>query len=161
MVMEIQRLSLDEAARLRSIQLAALHDAPQAFGTTFQTAVRLSTNTWLYQLQIFPTFVAVVDGIDSGMVRSARNSNDVSSAYLISLWVAPQARRLGVGSMLIDTVVAWGRSVGYARLLLEVAEKNGHAISLYTGKGFKPTGQTRALPPPREHIKEQEMELLL
>ncbi|MEM9486334.1 MAG: GNAT family N-acetyltransferase, partial [Cyanobacteria bacterium P01_F01_bin.116] len=86
-----------------------------------------------------------------------------------SLWVAPKARGLGIGQALIETVVAWARLETYARLVLEVAEENGAAlakpllrrIALYTRKGFKPTGQTRILPPPRDHIKEQEMVLVL
>lgn len=157
--MEIQQLSLEESTRLRSIRLAALQDAPQAFETTFQTAVTFPPEGWQQQLQRLPTFVAVVDGVDSGMVRGAPHSEDSSSAYLISLWVAPQARRLGIGQELIDAVVGWARSEGFARLVLDVGENNVNAIALYTRKGFKPTGQTGTLPPPRNHIKEQEMVL--
>ena len=71
MTMGIQRLSLDECARLRAIRLIALQDAPQAFETTFQTAVAFPPESWQRQLQNLPTFVAVVDGVDSGMVRGA------------------------------------------------------------------------------------------
>ena len=89
------------------------------------------------------------------------HSDEPSSAYLLSLWVAPKARGLGIGQALIEAVVTWASSEKYARLVLEVAEENGPAISLYTRKGFKPTGQTKTLPPPRDHIKEQEMVLVL
>lgn len=163
--MEIQRLTLDEVERLRAIRLAALQDAPQAFETTFQMAVTLSSESWLQQLQALPTFVAVINNVDSGMVRGAPHSDNATWADLISLWVAPQARRLGVGQALIDAVVGWARSEEYVRLVLEVGEGNGNAltepllgrIALYTHKGFKPTGQTKKLAPPRDHIKEQEM----
>ncbi|MEM9487343.1 MAG: GNAT family N-acetyltransferase, partial [Cyanobacteria bacterium P01_F01_bin.116] len=123
--MEIQRLSLDDYARLRSIRLTALQNAPQAFETTFQTAVAFPPESWQRQLQNLPTFVAVVDGVDSGMVRGAPHSDEPSSAYLLSLWVAPKARGLGIGQALIETVVAWARLETYARLVLEVAEENG------------------------------------
>ncbi|MEM7063466.1 MAG: GNAT family N-acetyltransferase [Cyanobacteria bacterium P01_B01_bin.77] len=158
-MIEIQRLSLDEVERLRAIRLNALQDAPQAFETTFQTAIALPPENWRQQLQRLPTFVAVVDGVDSGMVRGVPHSD--GAAYLISLWVAPQARKRGVGQTLIDAVVGWAHSEGVARLILEVGESNGNAIALYTRKGFKPTGQTRNLAPPRDHIKEQEMALEL
>lgn len=160
-MIEIQRLNPDEVARLRAIRLAALQDAPQAFETTFQTAVNLPLESWQQQLQMLPTFVAVIDGVDSGMVRGAPHSDDASWAYLISLWVAPRARRLGIGQTLIDAVVAWASSEGYVRLVLEVGEGNKNAIALYTRKGFQPTGQTRNLAPPRDHIKEREMALKL
>lgn len=150
---------MNECARLRSIRLTALQDAPQAFETTFQTAVTFPFESWQQQLQNLPTFVAVVNDVDSGMVRGAPHPDDPNSAYLISLWVAPKARGLGIGQALIEVVVAWAGSEKYARLVLEVAEANGSAISLYIRIGFKPTGQTRTLAPPRDHIREQEMVL--
>lgn len=160
-MIEIQQLSPDEGERLRAIRLTALQDAPQAFDSTFQQMVTLSPESWLKQLRILPTFVAVVDGVDSGMVRGAPNSDDDGSAYLISLWVAPQARGLGVGEALIDAVIVWARAEGYSQLLLDAGIENRPAVALYTRKGFKPTGKMGHLPPPRDHVKEQEMALEL
>ena len=160
-MMEIQQLNLNEVERLRTIRLAALQDAPQAFTSTFQQMESLPPEGWLNQLRMLSTFVAVVDGVDSGMVRGAPSSDDDSSAYLISLWVAPQARGLGVGDALIDAVVTWARSEGYTRLLLDAGIENRPAVALYSRKGFKPTGQLGHLPPPRDYVKEQEMALEL
>ena len=160
-MIEIQQLKPDESERLRTIRLAALQDAPQAFDSTFQQMVTLSPEGWLRQLQTLPTFVGVVAGADSGMARGAPYSNDDSSASLISLWVAPKARGLGVGEALINAVAAWARSEGYVQLFLDVGIENASAVALYTRKGFKPTGKTGHLPPPRDHVKEQEMVLEL
>jgi len=160
-MIDIQQLSLDDVERLRAIRLTALQDAPQAFTTTFQQMEALSPEGWLKQLTSLTTFVAVVDGIDSGMVRGTPNPDDDSSADLISLWVAPQARGRGVGEALIDAVITWARSEGYTRLVLEAGIENRSAVALYTRKGFKPTGKMGHLPPPREHVKEQEMVLEL
>lgn len=103
----------------------------------------------------------MVDGVDSGMVRGAPNTDNDTSAYLISLWVASQARGRGVGEALIDAVVDWARSEGYAQLVLEAGIENRPAVALYKRKGFKPTGKMGHLPPPREYVKEQEMVLEL
>lgn len=95
------------------------------------------------------------------MVRGARHDQQDDTAYLISMWVAAEARRLGVGSALIDAVVGWARGEGFQRLLLDVAEGNAAAMALYADKGFVPTGVVGTLPAPRTHIREIQMGLVL
>ena len=158
-MLEIQRLSLNEGERLRQLRLASLEDAPDAFSSTFQEAVVLPKDLWFQQLQALPTFVAVLNGVDSGIVRSSPHLENADVAYLISMWVAPTARGQGVGDALIDAVIDWARSSSYTRLLLDVGNNNSFAITLYKRKGFKTTGMTSCLPPPREQIQEQEMSL--
>jgi len=102
-----------------------------------------------------------MDGSDVGMVRGAPDDDDAQAAWLISMWVAPDARRSGIGGRLIDAVVAWARELGATRVFLDVADRNAPAIALYQSKGFRPTGQSNAMPPPREHIVEHQLELRL
>ncbi|MBT9311012.1 GNAT family N-acetyltransferase [Leptothoe kymatousa] len=156
-----QRLNAGDVERLRQIRLLALKDAPDAFSTTFQDAFVWPRDSWVRQLQKLPTFVAVVDGADSGMVRGALHSEKINEAYLLSLWVAPHARGQGVGQGLINAVIDWMRSEGCQRLVLDVGEHNAGVIALYQRMGFKPTGITKPMPPPREHILEFEMALEL
>ena len=158
-MLELQRLKVDEGKRLRKLRLASLKDAPDAFGSTFQEVAARPRDSWREQLQALPTFVAVLDDVDSGIVRSSPHSEQANVAYLLSLWVAPHARGQGIGEALIDAVVDWGRAEGYARLVLDVGNSNHLAIALYERKGFKPTGVTGHLPPPREQILEHEMAL--
>ena len=77
------------------------------------------------------------------------------------MWVAPEARRKGVGGALVDAVIEWARSAGVKRLLLDVADNNAPAIALYIQKGFQPNGEVSTFPPPREHIREHQRELRL
>jgi ribosomal protein S18 acetylase RimI-like enzyme len=77
------------------------------------------------------------------------------------MWVAPEYRRQGVGSRLIDTVIDWARAQGFSRLALDVADHNSAAVELYARHGFAPTGETASLPPPRAHIREHRRALLL
>src|SRR5262245_33108331 len=72
-----------------------------------------------YQLE---TFVATEGGRDVGLVRGMRHDHFGDAGYLISLWVAPEARRHGIGSALIDAVALWGKTQGFNRLLLDVGE---------------------------------------
>jgi GNAT superfamily N-acetyltransferase len=151
----------EEGPRLRSIRLRALLDAPDAFGSTYEESVARPVERWSEQLRDLPTFVAVDDDIDVGIVRCARDKADTETAWLISMWVAPEARRRGVGAILVDAVINWARANRVSRLLLEVADGNAPAIALYARKGFTPNGEVSTLPPPRDHIREHQRELRL
>lgn len=157
----IDRLAPGEEARLRAIRLRSLEEAPYAFATTYEDAAASSVERWTGQLEQLATFVATVHGIDVGMVRGARHGQFGDIGYLISMWVAPEARRQGIGSALVDAVVAWAKAEGFARLLLDVGAENTPAIAFYRRKGFVPTEQVDALPPPREHIREIQLGLAL
>jgi GNAT superfamily N-acetyltransferase len=157
----LEQLTLEEGPRLRSIRLRALSNAPDAFGSTLGEAVARPAESWLDQLRDLPTFVAVGDDIDVGIVRCARDKADTETAWLISMWVAPEVRHKGVGGLLVDAVIDWARSNGVNRLLLDVADHNASAIALYARKGFTPNGEVSTLPPPREHILEHQRELRL
>ena len=155
----LEQLHSEEGPRLRAIRLRALLDAPDAFGSTLEEAEARPAESWSKQLLDLPTFVAVTDGLDVGVVRCARDEARIETAWLISMWVAPEVRRKGVGGVLVDATIQWARSNGVTRLLLDVADNNTAAIALYTRKGFEPNGEVSAFPPPREHILEHRREL--
>lgn len=161
MPVEIRRLTPDEGERLRALRLASLRDAPDAFASTFDETAARPPESWRRQLVDLATFVAVVDGADAGLVRGGPFSEAPGAAMLLSMWVAPAARGRGVGDALVAAVVAWARGAGYARLVLDVADENAPAIALYARHGFEPTGETSALPPPREHVREHRRALAL
>jgi GNAT superfamily N-acetyltransferase len=157
----IERLHVGEWDRLRAIRLRALADAPAAFATASAECERLSPEDWRRQLHELPTFVAALDGRDAGMVRNCRDADRPDTAWLLSMWVAPDARRRGVGQCLIAAAVAWARESRFRRMLLEVGDANTAAIALYASMGFVANGRVSTLPPPREHITEHQRELLL
>ena len=157
----IDRLGTGEEGRLRAIRLLALRDAPDAFETTLNEAAAGPPESWAGQLERFATFVATANGCDIGIVRGAPHDHIRDTGYLLSMWVAPEARRQGIGSVLIDTVVDWARAEGLDRLLLDVAESNAPAKAVYTRKGFVANGVFGALPPPRQHVREIQMAMWL
>ncbi len=158
---KIERLKAGDGERLRSIRLRALADAPEAFETTFEEAAAKTLESWEGQLQELATFVATADGCDVGMARGAHHDQRRDTGYLISMWVAPEARRRRIAADLIDAVVGWARSEGFSRLILDVAEGNAPAVALYIHKGFVPNGTFSTMPPPREHIREIQLEMRL
>jgi ribosomal protein S18 acetylase RimI-like enzyme len=153
----IEHLTAGQGERLCAIRIRSLRDAPDAFAITLEQAAAWSLEEWNRQLDQAATFVAT-DGIsDVGLVRGATLDERPDAAYLLSMWVAPDARRQGVASALVDAVVGWARARGFSRVVLHVTETNGAAFALYTRKGFVPTGEVMTLPPPREHIREVQM----
>lgn len=139
--MHIDRLDEDEWERLRVVRLAALLDAPEAFGTRHEDAAALAEASWREQLRRLATFIAVQEERDVGMVRGIPHADLDDTTYLISMWVDPKARRQGVGSALIDAIVGWTLGMGRRRVLLDVRTDNAAAQQLYRAKGFAPTGE--------------------
>src|SRR5262249_44266655 len=84
----------------------------------------------------FATFVAVVDDRDVGVVRGAAHEN-IHMRELVSMWVAPTARRQGIGAQLIASVAAWAEATGATALVLDVVAANTSAIALYERTGFR------------------------
>jgi ribosomal protein S18 acetylase RimI-like enzyme len=68
---------------------------------------------------------------------------------LVDLWVAPAARRAGVGEQLVEAVVAALLERGAPRVLLGTAAPNVAAQRLFARLGFRPTmvEMTRDAPP--------------
>jgi ribosomal protein S18 acetylase RimI-like enzyme len=68
--------------------------------------------------------------------------------YIHDLYVAPAARRLGIGGKLLDAAVAGLRSIGSpGGVLLGVAAQNEAAAALFRSRGFRPALQEMALGP--------------
>ncbi|MEM7471836.1 MAG: GNAT family N-acetyltransferase [Pseudomonadota bacterium] len=61
-------------------------------------------------------------------------------AELLTLAVAPEARRKGIGAQLTDGFIAEAAQQGARHLVLEVAAENAGAIALYRSRGFDQTG---------------------
>lgn len=150
--MEIQRLTNGEVERFKRIRLDALRDAPTAYGTRFEDAIRWPDERWAGLLGANTVFVAVAADVDVGLVRTGPDARSRRAARLGSLWVAPHARGKGVGAALVEAVVGWVRRQGCTELVLDVSDDNASAIALYARLGFEPNGDASTFPPPREHL---------
>lgn len=153
----IERLTPEAGERLRKIRLRALQDAPDAFEASYEETAARPAESWARQLADLATFVAVEGDRDVAMVRGGPHEAVADTAYLISMWVAPEARGRGVGEALIDALARWAKAAGYARVVLDVGTHNRYASALYIRAGFTAVNEPRALPPPRAHLREQRM----
>jgi GNAT superfamily N-acetyltransferase len=161
----IERMQPGAWERLRTIRLRSLAESPDAFGTTHAQDLARPIIDWHKRLEVplelAATFMARAGDLDVGVVTGRRSDDDVSTAMLLGMWVAPEARRFGVGGVLVDTVIRWARGQGFQRIVLDVADNNSPAIALYQSRGFVPNGITGTLPAPRDHVLEHQRTLVL
>ena len=157
----MSRLVIEHASdrdwqRVRTLRLAALRDTPDAFCSSFEFENAQAPQWWQGRLcsAMTTTLLAVRDE-DAGMCVVAKEP-DKSDAWLSAVWVVPEHRGHGVGDALMQAALDHARSLGARRLMLEVAETNLAAQTLYQRHGFARTGRLTTLPPPRESIIEVE-----
>ena len=122
------------------MRLAALQEAPHAFGSTYEGEVAGSEANWRQR------FVADVDGQVIGVVGAGFGEFG-GSAALTSLWVDPRFRGRGVGTALIQAVEEWARGKDLTQVLLWVTEANSSAEQLYKHLGFTRTGRVSEVRP--------------
>lgn len=96
----------------------------------------------------FTTFVAEVGGRVVGsatgcsLEESSANSSLIRPAHAGFLGYAavlPEARGLGVGRALGETILAWGRDTGYPTITTDWRSTNLEADRAWRGLGFRPT----------------------
>ena len=68
----------------------------------------------------------------------------VDEAEVLTLAVAPDHRRRGVGGALVESMADWAGSSGAKALFLEVARDNDAGLALYRAAGFAEVGVRRA-----------------
>jgi RimJ/RimL family protein N-acetyltransferase len=133
-------LSSDDWKIWRSLRLAALAEAPKAFGSELADWIDADENRWRERLSI-PGAIDLVavdseTGTPVGMVTGTRAARHGAGAELISMWVGPAARGRGVATSLIDAVVTWAATAGAPYLELSVMAANEPARRTYERNGF-------------------------
>lgn len=124
--------------------MAALKEAPYAFGSSYEREIEAPEQRWRQGLKDRTRFVAEVDGVVAGTV-SGGDADAAGSSAMTAMWVDPRYRRQGVGDLLVKTVVDWARSAGYHEMLLWVADGNANAERLYERHGFGRTGAVQEM----------------
>lgn len=141
--METIRLTGDDWRMLRDVRLAALADAPYAYGSSLEIEEAFGEADWRRRLH---------DGALWTIVRHEGETVGVVGAYvpddtpmLVAMWVRPGTRGLGVGGELITDVLRWAAENRWSRVVLRVADGNDAARKLFLRHGFEPTGRRAPL----------------
>jgi ribosomal protein S18 acetylase RimI-like enzyme len=150
----IRWIRSDEVDVYRAFRLRALADTPEAFGDSYALAIARPPEFWHQRVAdtaagLTSVLVVAVDAATDtwlGMTGSYIEEDAPETAEVVSVWVAPEARRRGAARLLLEAATAWAASRGTTRQRLWVTETNQRAQALYLGAGFTATGTTQPLP---------------
>lgn len=142
--MRVRRLASTEAALYRDIRLEALQQNPEAFSSTFESEHPKPLTWFADRLTGSDIFGAFVDGalVGTAALLVAQGLKENHKGFLWGMYVEPQARRIGIGRQLCQTVVAVAAS-RLERILTAVVAGNEQAHRLYTSVGFEEYGIAR------------------
>ncbi|WP_426193386.1 GNAT family N-acetyltransferase [Massilia sp. DWR3-1-1] len=130
-------------ALLKGLRLAALRDAPTAFGVSHAQALADPDSDWQRRAAgTGPSTFFLAFEHDEAIGMAAAVAVDDRRMGLIAMWVSPPARGRqagaggGVADRLVDAVKARAADAGASELILEVAPSNRRAVALYARHGF-------------------------
>jgi len=142
--MDVRRIKADEWSLLRELRLRSLLDAPEAFGQRYENAAAEPETEWRSAARASAAgdrrawFVARDNDLaatEIGLVQARRRPP--ADCLVFSMWVAPAARRGGVGRALINSATNWAGSWGAERIVLWVTGANESATRFYDRLGFR------------------------
>lgn len=140
MTFELRAVSADDWRAWRLARLAALSDAPGAFGSRLEEWADAPESRWRTRLSIPGAIDLLAVDVDEkapvGMATGTPAKDDIGSAELISMWVDPSVRSRGIATARITAIAHWAASNGAATLSLAVMADNVAARRTYEGNGF-------------------------
>jgi GNAT superfamily N-acetyltransferase len=151
-VVSVRRVEPEDAVLYRTVRLAALNDAPSAFGSTRAAEAGRPDHEWFERAaagskgSARATFFAEDSGDVIGLIGGYREQDADEVVEVVSMWVAPRLRRRGVGQALLEEVIRWAEETGATEVALWVTCGNTPAEHLYQAMGFVPTGDRQPLP---------------
>lgn len=139
----VRVLTEADTAQFQALRLRALKEHPEAFGSSFEAEVNMT-------LEQFATFLSSPDrpwfgafqgdqmmGM-AGLMRS-QGTKTRHRAMVSGMYVAPEARGLGLGQALMDALMDRARSTdGLEDVNLAVTVGNDAARHIYIKAGFTP-----------------------
>jgi ribosomal protein S18 acetylase RimI-like enzyme len=158
MTLEIRYTSEEDWQELKRVRLAALQDAPTAFGVTYASAAAYSDDAWRDRaagrgparyILAFEEQQAV--GIVAHLPKADR------ALEMIAMWVAPSRRGTTAATRLVAAVKADAIANACQRVLLDVSPENARASAFYQKQGFTVLPHWEALES-HPHIQVQKME---
>jgi ribosomal protein S18 acetylase RimI-like enzyme len=148
----IRPITAGDAEVYRNIRLRALSDTPLAFGSTYARESLFTPDEWLARTKRMSEanagigFLAFNAEKCCGLIGCFKSDKVPEQAYIVSMWVAPEVRRQGIGARLIQAAEAWARQQSFREIVLDVTDINTAAGAFYQHCGFEFTGETAPYP---------------
>jgi GNAT superfamily N-acetyltransferase len=127
MIPEIREAGVEDWELVREIRLRALADTPSTFASRLEEERDQLADMWRDRLSRSDaaTFLIVDETGASGLVTVFLVPAHLSRAHLVSMWVAPERRRAGLGRALVERVTSWAANHGADTVELWVTDTNG------------------------------------
>lgn len=144
--LDLQVLRPSDWVLLKSARLQALQDSPHAFMSRYELERSWGETEWRRSIETTTWIVAQKTERAIGLARCVAEPVRPHLRYLESIWVDPAHRRRGVFRALLNKLIALGRHLGVAQLVLWVLEDNHPARRAYEAVRFRLTGERQFLP---------------
>lgn len=138
----IRRLNPGEHAIYRNIRLEALKESPEAFATTYESALTRDDESWVDQADTAAQggdraiFLVLTDR-PVGLAGLYRDSENPSNGELIQMWIAPDHRGGTAANNLLDYIFQWASKHSFTTIRAEVTDGNLRALRFYEKYGFQ------------------------
>ena len=126
---------------MKRVRLTALADSPTAFGSTYDEEAERPDEFWEERArrgaegEDWITFFAVLNDEVVGLVGGLF-SHETAVVEIVSMWVSPTSRRLGIARSLTLAVVQWARSASANAVDLWVTVGNAPPAGCTSRSGF-------------------------
>jgi len=156
-LVQIRRVEEDEWALVRDVRLRALREDPGVFGSSLAREEMFKESHWRMRVRTVTTWLALDStGVPRGIVSMLLEpGSPADDRHVVSLWVAPEVRRQGIGWHLLDTVRGAAVEEDARTVSLWVVDDNHAAGDLYVRAGFTRTGERHELQREPERIEER------
>ena len=151
----VRRVGPQDGQLLRTVRLRALQTDPASFGSTYEREAAFERADWDEWADEHATgasgatLLALGGPEPVGIVTGRRDGDDDDEAglfHVYAMWVAPEARRDGVGRRLLAEIEAWMTSAGAVVSQLSVTSEAAAARRLYESAGYAPDGEVEESP---------------
>jgi GNAT superfamily N-acetyltransferase len=151
MAATLRAISLADKDLYKETRLRALKDTPSAFGSTYAREFAFTDDEWRQRTANLASgraigFLAMDEDQPCGLVAALPSEEIPGCFTVVSMWVSPTHRRLGVGMLLINGIREWAANRNARELCLMVTSNNPSAMDFYLRLGFTPTGHTEPYP---------------
>ena len=157
----VRRFQPNEWQLYRELRLAALRDAPDAFGSTLAREDAFTEQEWITRLAAgtasplnHPIVAEDDDGRALGLAWVRIEPSDTSTATLYQVWIHPDARGRHIGMALLTSAVRWAQETGARAIEFHVALGPDSAIAFYRRAGFMESGACGPLRPGSELLQQ-------
>ena len=143
----VRRVRAADAPVLRSVRLRALATDPASFGSTHEREAGFPVELWEKRAAEgasggeSSTLLALRGDEPVGIVTGMRDTTERDVFHVFSMWVAPEARRQGIGQALLEEIEQWMRASGGRVARLSVTDAAPGARRLYERAGYERDGQ--------------------